>query len=159
MKKTILIAALVLAALTVTGVGIAFAQGGLQPNYNGMMHNGQGPLHTFMVTEFAKKFELNVNDVNTRLANGERLYEIALSTGVAEEDLPALMEEVHSNALDAAVKANVITQAQADAMKERGFGRGGMGNCHGDQNQSGFQKGFGPGMMVPKGRWNQQTAP
>ena len=150
MKKSILVMALVLAALVVFGVGAAFAQGG---GRGGMMHSGQGPLHTFMVTEFAKKFGLNVNDVNTRLAAGETMYDIALSTGVAAEDVPTLLAEVRSNALDAAVKANVITQEQADWMKSRGFGRGGMGQGNGPCTGTGNPNGRGPGMMSPNGRW------
>ena len=171
MKKTILIAALVLAALTAFGVGSVFAQDA-QPPYNG--GGQQGPLHTFMVIEFAKQLDLNVNDVNTRIAAGETTYDIALSTGVTAEEFPAVMTEVRGKALDAAVKANVITQEQADLMKSRGFGQG-MGNGAGSGNcpmgnggaGNGFNNGagYGPGNgmrgqgMMNGGRWNQQTNP
>jgi hypothetical protein len=163
MKKTLLIVALVLAALAAFGVGTVFAQDA-QPPYNGggrgpMMQNGeQGPLHTFMVTEFARKLNLNVNDINTRINAGETMYSIALSAGVTAEEFPAVMTEVRSNALDAAVKANVITQEQADFMKTRGFGQGGgmgNGNCTGTgPNGTGFNSGtgFGPGQGMGQGR-------
>jgi hypothetical protein len=168
MKKTILIVALVLAAMAVFGVGAAFAQDGTPPfvGHGSMMQNGQGPLHTFMVTEFAKKLDLNVNDINTRIAAGESMYDIALSAGVTAEEFPALMTEVRSNALDAAVTANVITQEQADLMKSRGFGQGGMGMGNGDCTGTGYQgqgggRGQGRGMMNGGGfGWqNQQTNP
>jgi hypothetical protein len=72
------------------------------------------------------------------------------------------MTEVRASALDEAVKANVITQAQADLMKTRGFGQGGMGtgNCTGTGLQGqGGQYGRGQGMMGG-GRWqNQQQLP
>ncbi|WKZ34262.1 MAG: hypothetical protein QY332_11635 [Anaerolineales bacterium] len=154
MKKTILIVALVVIALAVAGAGVAYAQDGTPPYGGRGMHNGQGPLHTFMVTEFAKELKLNVNDVNTRLAAGETLRDIALSAGVTAEEFPAVLQEVRANALDAAVKANVITQEQADWMKSRGFGRGGMGN--GTCDGTGPQGGRGNGMM---GRGNGQTNP
>lgn len=157
MKKTILIVALVILALGVFGVGAAFAQAGTPP-FGGrgpMMQDGTtGPLHTFMAIEFAKGLDLNVNDVNTRLAAGESMYDIALSAGVTAEEFPAVMTEVRANALDAAVKANVITQEQADWMKSRGFGRGGRMNSAGfdgdcpmqdGANQNGFRG--GPGLM------------
>jgi hypothetical protein len=165
MKKTIWIIALVVLALGVFGVGVAFAQDGTPP-YTGrgpMMQNGGGTLHTFMATEFARKLGINVNDVNTRLANGESMYDIAISEGVTAEEFPALMTEVRSKALDAAVKANVITQEQADWMKARGFGRGGLGNgaCDGtgpQGSQYGPRGGRGQGMMGGGFGWQNQPA-
>jgi hypothetical protein len=169
MKKTILIVALVVLALGVFGVGAAFAQDGTPPyrGYGPMMQNGtMGPLHTFMTVEFAKQLNLNVDDVNTRLAAGETMYDIALSVGITAEEWPAVMTEVRANALDAAVKANVITQAQADWMKTRGFSQGGMGygNCTGTgpQGQGARGQGMmgnGQGMMGGWGAQNQQTNP
>lgn len=168
MKKTILIVVLVLAALVAVGVGVAFAQDDVPPYAgHGPMMNGQGAMHTFMVIEFAKRLDLNVNDINTRLAAGESMYDIALSAGVTAEEFPAVMTEVRTAALDAAVAANVITQEQADWMKSHGFGQGGMGsgNCTGTGNQ-GQAGSFGHGGMMGGGRggmmggWqNQQVNP
>ena len=162
MKKTILIVTLVLMALVVAGVGVVSAQGANPLSGGRGMHDGSGPLHTFMVTEFAKKLDLNVNDVNTRLAAGETLRDIAISEGVAVEDVPALLQEVRANALDAAVAAGVITQEQADWMKSRGFGRGGMyGKGNGDCDGTGPQGAqTGNGMMGQGHGWrNQQSNP
>lgn len=161
MKKMILIVAMVVLALGVFGVGAAFAQDGTPP-FGGrgpMMQNGEtGPLHTFMTTEFARKLGLNVDDINTRLAAGETMYDIALSAGVSAEDFPAVMTEVRSKALDAAVQANAISQEQADWMKSRGFGQGGMGhgNCDGTGPQGGQ---YGPQGGRGQGRQNPQTNP
>lgn len=164
MKKTILIVALVVAALTVVGVGAAFAQDVTPPVGGRGMHDGSGPLHTFMVTEFARKLNLNVNDINTRLAAGERMYDIALSAGVTAEEFPAIMTEVRANAIKAAVAANVITQEQADWMLSHGFGKGGgmhgsgTGNCDGTGPQG--NRGAGNGMMGQGRGWqNQQVNP
>jgi hypothetical protein len=159
MKKTILIIALVVAALAVLGVGVAIAQDVTPPiNGQGPMRNGEGPLHTFMVVEWSKKLDLNVNDINTRLAAGESMYDIALFTGVTAEEFPAIMTEVRATAVNAAVAANVITQEQADWMLSHGQGmRGthGTGNCTGSGSQG--QAGGGHGMMG--GRQGQQTNP
>lgn len=164
MKKIIwtvvLAAAVVAVALGAYGVGVAFAQDG-NPPFTGrgpMMQNGgeMGALHTFMTTEFARKLELNVNDINTRLAAGETMYDIALSAGVTAEEFPAVMTEVRANALAAAVKANVITQEQADWMNSRGAGRGmGTGDCTGTgvQGQNGRGQGMHGGMMGGAGRY------
>jgi len=163
MKKTILIVGLLVLALGVLGVGVVFAQG-TNPPYagHGPMRNGEGPLHTFMVIEFAKKLDLNVNDINTRIAAGETMYDIALSAGVTAEEFLTVMTEVRTAALDAAVKANVITQEQADWMKSRGFGQGGMGTgtCDGTGMQGAQGQGMGRGMMGQGRGWqNQQVAP
>lgn len=165
MKKIILISALVLAALAVlvVGAGVVFAQDVTPPfTGHGPMRNGEGPLHTFMVIEWSKKLDLNVNDINTRLAAGETMYDIALSAGVTADEFPTVMAEVRSAALDAAVEANVITQEQADWMQSRGQGMHGNGTCDGTGQQGGGmhgQRGGGQGMMGGGGWQNQQTNP
>lgn len=174
MKKTILVAALVVLALGVFGVGAALAQDSTPPfaGHGPMMQNGEtGPLHTFMTIEFAKQLDLNVNDINTRLAAGESMYEIALSAGISADDFPAFMTEVRANAVAAAVKANVMTQEQANWMLSRGFSQGGRmngagydGDCpmyNGDYNgrPNGLMgTGYGRGMMNGWGA-GQQTNP
>jgi hypothetical protein len=146
MKKTMLIVGLVVLALGVLGVGAVFAQDDTPPvpyGHGAMMNNGTtGPMHTFMTIEFAKALDLNVNDINTRLAAGETMYDIALSAGVTAEEFPAIMTQVRTAALAEAVKANVITQEQADWMTSRG-GNMGTGNCTG----TGPQGNYGNGMM------------
>jgi hypothetical protein len=133
-----------------------------------MIQNGTGYLHPYMIAAFAEKLSLQTEDVNTRLAAGESLDDIAIAAGVQAEDFPTLMVEVRSQALTAAVAAGVITQAQADWMSSHGFGRGyGAGNCP-MQNGQGGQPNRGPGMWNGNGRgmmgggfgWqNQQTNP
>jgi hypothetical protein len=168
MKKTILIVGLVVVAVAVFGVGVAFAQD-ITP-YTGhgpMMQNGGGYLHTYMVAALADKLGLKVDDVNARITAGETMYDIAIADGVKAEDFPALMIEVRAQAVSAAVKDGVITQEQADWMNSHGMGRGGYGT--GDCTmQNGTGTGYGPGMMNGNGRgmmgggngWqNQQTNP
>jgi len=171
MKKTILIVGLVVGALVVLGVGVAFAQGSAPFGGHGpMMQNGEGYLHTYMVAAFADKLGLKADVVDARVAAGETMYDIAIANGVTAEAFPALMTEVRTNALTAAVKDGVITQTQADWMSSRGFGRSGMGYGNGNtdcpmHDEAGTS--YGPGMMNGNGRGmgrgfggqNQQTNP
>jgi hypothetical protein len=165
MKKTILIVALVVLALGALGVGAAFAQGPVPGGRGSTAQDGGGYLHTYLVSAFAQKLGLEVDDVNAQLAAGKTMYDIAIADGVKAEDFPALLSDVHAKALDAAVKDGVVTQAQADWMKSRGFGQGGMyGNGTGTCTMGGAS--FGPrsgsggmGMGRGFGRQNQQTTP
>lgn len=117
MKKTILILALVVLALEVFGVGAAFAQDGT-PAFGGRgpveQDGTRGPLHTFMFAEFANKLDLNAIDIHTRREAGESIYDIAFLGGVTAEEFPAVMTEIRTSALDAALKGDLITQEQAD---------------------------------------------
>jgi hypothetical protein len=140
MKKTIWIVGLVVVALAVFGAGAVYAQGP-------MPHNGI--LHTYMVAAFADELGLKTEDVNARITAGESMYDVALASGVQAEDFPALMLKVRSQALSAAMKDGVITQAQADQMNSHNCpmlnGNGGAGRMHG--NGQGMMNGNGQGMM------------
>jgi hypothetical protein len=92
---------------------------------------GEGPMHEYMVTAFAEAVDLTAEEVEERHDNGETMVEIAIAQGIAEADLPDLLAQVRTTALNAAVADGVITQAQADFMLER------MENNQG--------RGFGPG--------------
>jgi hypothetical protein len=90
-----------------------------------------GILHNYMISAFADAVGLTLEQVNTRLADGETPRQIALAQGTSDADFPALVERVRQAALDKAVADGVITQAQADLMLEHmkdykgpGFGPG-----------------------------------
>jgi hypothetical protein len=105
--------------------------------YNGVMQD-------YLISAFASAVGLTVDQVNTRLANGETPAQIAVAQGKNQADLPALWSQVHQDALNKAVTAGVITQEQANAMQQRmnnysgpGFGPG-FGSCpmwNGDKTQ------------------------
>jgi hypothetical protein len=94
-----------------------------------------GVMHNYMIAAFATAVGLTVDDVNSRLTNGETMAQIALAQGKTEADLPALWTQVRQDALNKAVADGVITQAQADLMLQHmnnysGEGLGpGNGNC------------------------------
>lgn len=157
MKKYILITAILVAVLAAAGIaGYAYAQrpvpntpfeegvaqgwgmfgrmGGMRGA--GMMENyerGSGPLHNYMVNAFAKALNLTAEDLDTRLQNGESMWQVAEAQGMTAEDFTALMTTVRTDAAQQAAADGVITQEQADwmlqrmqNMQQRGFG---VGNC------------------------------
>jgi len=117
-----------------------------------------GGLKDSMLKAFADKLGLTVDDVTARIKAGETYAKIAESKGITADKLPAFMQDVCSQAIDAAVKAGTLTQAQADAMKTRmqnndwdemWGGKGMMGlTPKTDQNWNGMP---GKGGMMDKG--------
>jgi hypothetical protein len=169
MKKTLLVVSIVVLALGALSVGVVVAQGG-QPPVNGygmgMMGGGYGVMHTYVVEAFAAELDLTVDEVNTRMLNGETMYQIAIAEGVAQDQVAALLTKVHTAAFDKAVAAGVLTREQADWMLQRmqgmyanGYGTGNcpMNNSVRPQDGTGFRGGMGSGMMGG-GRWQQVPA-
>lgn len=164
MKKTLLIVAVVaVVALGALGVGAAFAQGGYPP-YGGMMNatgvgsmmggrGGYGPMHDYVEQALADKLGLTEEQVETELAAGKPMYQIALDNGIAQADLATFMNDVHTTAFAAAVKAGAMTQAQADFMLQRMSQNGyGTGTC--PMGGAGYGRGNG---MMGGGRWQAQN--
>jgi hypothetical protein len=169
MKKTILIVGLVVAALMVLGVGVAFAQSPTPYTGGGMMGgNGGGWMHNYVEQALAAKLGLTEEQVEDQLAAGKSMYQLALDNGIKQEAITEFMNQIHTEAFAKAVKDGVVTQAQADFMLQRMQSRGfGTGNCP-MQNGQGAQFNRGAGMMNGNGRggmmggfgWqNQQTNP
>jgi hypothetical protein len=89
----------------------------------------EGVLHDYIISAFAKAVGLTLDQVNTRLANGETLRQIAIAQGFSGDKLTQLATQIVKDAINQAVSAGVITQAQADKLLERlnnnpGFGFG-----------------------------------
>lgn len=164
MKKTLLIVGLVVLALGILGVGVAFAQGGQPPVGQG----GYGWMHDYVEQALAAKLSLTEKQVEDQLTAGKPMYQIALDSGIKQEDLANFMNEVHKEAFAEAVKDGVITQERADWMLQRMqnmYQNGtGFGNCpmhNGQGGQFGQGRGRGPGMMGggygPGRMWGQGT--
>ena len=115
------------------GSGAGYGMGGRMAGQGGMtgpmLANGgvEGPLHDAMLDVYAAKLNLSVDALETRLANGETMMQIALAQGLTFTDFRALMVDARSAAADQAVKDGTLTQAQADWMKTRGAGQAGGG--------------------------------
>ena len=154
MKKTFLIVALLVVALGVLGVGVAFAQGGQPPFGQG----GYGWMHDYVEQALAAKLGLTEKQVEDQLAAGKPMYQIALDNGIKQDDLASFMNDVHKEALAKAVKDGKITQQQADWMLQRmqnmyqnGYGPGNCPMHNGQGAPSGRGGGMGPGMMNGRG--------
>lgn len=181
MKKTILIVGLVVAALVVFGVGVAFAQGSVQgsvpfagsgpmalaPGASAGMQNNGGWMHDYVEQALAAKLGLTEKQVEDQLAAGKSMYQIALDNGIKQEAITEFMNQIHKDAFANAVKDGVVTQEQADWMLQRMQNRGGYGtdNCP-MQNEQGVRSNWGAGMMNNRemmgggfGWRNQQTNP
>ena len=166
MKKTLLIVALTVLALSVLGVGIVFAQGG-QPPMMGQGGYGYGWMHDYVEQALATKLGLTEKQVEDQLAAGKPMYQIALDNGIKQENLATFMNEVHKEAFAKAVKAGAITQERADWMLQRmqnmyqnGYGPGNCPMQNGQAAPFGRGRGAGPGMMNGRGAgmmWNQGT--
>jgi hypothetical protein len=157
MKKALVISLiLVAAAFTLGSVSKVYAQSetpaaNTTGNYGlgghgGMMgSNQQGLLHDEMVKVVAEKLGISVDDLNTRLTNGETLYSIALAEGLTADEAKALIIDARSQAIDLAVTNGDLTQTQADWMKTRTnlmgangtFGTRGMMNGNRSANGTG----------------------
>ncbi len=166
MKKLILGGVIALAVMAVLGfAGVAFVNaqsptpqgpGGWQ---RGFMMGGDRPMHEYMEEAIAEKLGMTVEELEEQYASGLSMWQIAEAQGLSAEEITTLMNEARSEALDAMVADGVITQEQADWMKERGGammgGFGGRGGCGmwgaGTDPQSGaggWGRGRrGPGMM------------
>jgi hypothetical protein len=144
MKKLIIsIALLAMVVVALGSTSSVFAQAPT-PQTTG---NGSqlGFLHDEMVMVYAETLGLSVDDLNSRLANGETMAQIAYSTGMTAAEFRTLMTEVRTKAIALAVKNGTITQEQADWMNQRGNGQmmgGGTGRGRGGRG-SGTGTGMG----------------
>lgn len=87
----------------------------------------EGLLHDAMIAYFAEKLGITVDELNTRLANGETMAQIAYSKGFTVDQFRTLMTEARNQAIDQALQDGTLTQAQADWMKQHGAGNMGGG--------------------------------
>ena len=163
MKKTIHIIGIVVAALAVLGIGVAFAQGQQPPFQGGGMMGG---MHEYVEQALASRLGLTEAQVEDQFAAGKTMVQIALDNGIKQEDVATFLNDVHKEAFANAVKAGVMTHAQADwmlqRMQNRGYGDGTTGcPMHSGQGGNGYGRGMmgngaGRGMM---GGWGAQSNP
>ena len=113
------------------GRGAGGMMGGRAMGNGGMMSGnravGSGILHDGMIAVYAEKLGISVDNLNARLANGETMAQIAASNGLTAEQFTTMMSDARTQAIDQAVKAGTLTQAQADWMKTRSGATGSSG--------------------------------
>lgn len=150
------------AALIFGAVGVASAQG---PEKNGSDDHGphgpmhgegdfeDGILHDYMLQAMADNLGISVDDFSSRREDGETFYQIALDLGFSEDEIFELMSTARDSAIDQALADGVITQEEADQLREHGghhgyfngegempsgqghHGQGGREGCHNDQDE------------------------
>lgn len=98
--------------------GYGYGPGGMMGRRGTRIQRGASIMHDYMISAFAKDIGLTVEQVDTRLANGETLQQIAEAQGFTGDKLTSLATQVRQDALNQAVADGVITQAQADRMLE-----------------------------------------
>lgn len=117
-KRNIGIALLIAAGLLTLFTGVGFAAASMhnralayQSEAQALSSGSYGPMGRFgvwsdetdeyppmmdaMVDAISEATGLSVDEIEARLADGERLYSIALDAGMTEEELDALMDDVH----------------------------------------------------------------
>ncbi len=155
--KNFLIVVTVLVALGILTTGVAYAQG--MGGHGPVTGNVEGPLHTYIVDAYASALGLTPAVLEARLDAGETAYDVAVSQGIAADQIPTILADARSKALDAAVKAGVITADQTAWMKSHGMGQAagqgyGMGAGTGPCNGTGQPIGQGMGRG---NRWQQSN--
>lgn len=156
MKRN-LIYALILAALALVAFGAGSALAQEQPPYAGMMMGGRGTgwMHDLVEKALAEKLGITEQQIEEAFAAGKGSYQIVQDAGTPASDIPSLLAAVHKDAIQSAVKAGYLTQAQADRMLQRmqaGRSNGTPGNCpmHPGGRLRNGASGFRSGMM---GNW------
>ena len=133
MKK--LFIGLLVAGLLVLGVGavsVAYAEDGIppfRPLGRGGPDGDPGPLHELFISEMADALGMTVDDIQSRLESGDKMSGVAAEAGYEGDAFITLMSEVNDAVIDEALAQELISEEQAERMRERGgkFGQGGRG--------------------------------
>lgn len=129
------------------GYGMTNGQGVMAGVDMNTMHQwmaDSGGMHIAVWNGLADAIGLTPDELNTGLASGQALDEIAEARGVSQQDLAAALEASVKAGLDQAVADGAFTREQADQMlsqmagnfewmlSDMGAGMGfGSGGCHG----------------------------
>jgi hypothetical protein len=104
----------------------------------GMMADGK--MQEYMLPALAQAFGMTEDELQARFQAGDTLWTIAEEQGLSVEQFSDTMLEARNAALDQMVADGIITQTQADLMKEN------MTEM--------WEEGYGPGMMGGRGAGN-----
>ena len=90
-----------------------------------------GLLHDEMIAAFAEALGLDIEELETRLAAGETMVQIALSTGLSFEEFRTLFQEIRIQVHELAVEQGLLPESQGGWMNSRGGGMGRFGGMRG----------------------------
>lgn len=146
MKKLVKsFAILAVIAIALVSTSVVFAQGstpGAPVGFGGRGNRGgmgsgsallnqnrdsfqDGLLHDEMIAAFAEALGLDSEVLETRLADGETMAEIAISTGLTLDEFRTILKDVRTLVHELAVEEGILPEAQGP--------RGGMGRFGGMQ--------------------------
>ncbi len=78
-----------------------------------------GPMHEYMEKAFAEALGISQTDLETALAGGKTMWQVAQEKGMTLDQFQKVMLDARTNAFKQMVADGVITQAQADWMLSR----------------------------------------
>ncbi|NQS90992.1 MAG: hypothetical protein HQ574_01170 [Chloroflexi bacterium] len=81
-----------------------------------------GLLDEIIHENLAAALRISSDELSTRVADGESIFDIAISLGEDAASFSLMMAEVRINALAQGVDLDLLTQDQADWMASRSFG-------------------------------------
>lgn len=106
-----------------------------------------GLLHDAMIAAFSEALGIPVEDLETRIADGESLADIALSTGMTIEDFRTLLNDIRTEVHDQAVEDGLLPGEQSGWVNNRRAAMGTFGSrrvngqsAHG-RGQGGYRSG------------------
>jgi hypothetical protein len=124
-----------------TGIGMRGNRGGRGSGSTLMYQNQEnledGLLHDLMISAFAEALDMTVEELETSLAEGKTLAEIA---GLPLDEFRALMVEIRTQVHDQAVEDGLLPGSQSGWVNSRGGGMGRFGS-----NRGGGQGLYGSG--------------
>jgi hypothetical protein len=101
----------------------------------------ENPMHDAMLEYAAGVLNLSADEINTRILDGESLYQIAEAEGLSDDEIATLIQDFHTSFFESEDFDNEFFQSMYDRMQQRwsgedssGFGPGG---CHGNGRSAG----------------------
>jgi hypothetical protein len=98
-------------------------------------------MHDAMLEYAAGVLNLSADEINTRILDGESLYQIAEAEGLSDDEIATLIQDFHTSFFESEDFDNEFFQSMYDRMQQRwsgedssGFGPGG---CHGNGRSAG----------------------
>ena len=132
MKKTFMMAFVLVAVVGLVFAGSVFAQSDSPPIEG---ERGDGVLREYIVEAMADALGISVDELEAMRENKE-LRGFFEEQGFSRAEMQTMLQEARTAALNAALADGVITEAQAEQIKNKS-GRGGRDRGQGTQNSMG----------------------
>jgi hypothetical protein len=95
----------------------------------------ENPMHDAMLEYAAGVLNLSADEINTRILDGESLYQIAEAEGLSDDEIATLIQDFHTSFFESEDFDNEFFQSMYDRMQQRwddeGYEGFPGGSCHG----------------------------